>query len=143
MQLSRKFRLVSIWKNSSETRMDSLTLGAYTLWSSSRAGMNALVVSVSSAVVQRYLSHIHEASLSLQPQIQSAAVDILSFTIKQGLAHPLQVRPYELSRLLRLSNLRDISHFLLLSLLKRVPTLHSVRGRMHFMPCSIISIRHF
>ncbi|TDL22099.1 hypothetical protein BD410DRAFT_770589 [Rickenella mellea] len=48
---------------------------------------------VSSAVVQRYLDQIHEAALAVQPQVQSAAVDILSFTIKQGLAHPLQSFP--------------------------------------------------
>lgn len=48
---------------------------------------------VSSAVVQRYLNHILESALSLQPQIQAAAIDILSFTIKQGLAHPLQSFP--------------------------------------------------
>ncbi|KAH9923582.1 hypothetical protein B0H21DRAFT_765352 [Amylocystis lapponica] len=48
---------------------------------------------VSSAVVQRYLDPILQAALSLNAQIQSAAVDILSFTIKQGLAHPLQSFP--------------------------------------------------
>jgi cohesin loading factor subunit SCC2 len=47
--------------------------------------------SVSSAVVQRYLEHILEATLSPQQAIQSAALEILTFTIKQGLAHPLQV----------------------------------------------------
>lgn len=50
------------------------------------------ILSVSSAIVQRYLPHILEAALGVQPRIQSAAVDIMSFTIKQGLAHPLQVR---------------------------------------------------
>ncbi|KAF9806781.1 hypothetical protein IEO21_08541 [Rhodonia placenta] len=48
---------------------------------------------VSSAVVQRYLVPILEAALSHNAQIQTAAVDILSFTIKQGLAHPLQSFP--------------------------------------------------
>ncbi|KAI0643094.1 hypothetical protein C8Q79DRAFT_1002826 [Trametes meyenii] len=48
---------------------------------------------VSSAVVQRYLDKILEAALSQTPQIQAAAVDILTFTIKQGLAHPLQSFP--------------------------------------------------
>lgn len=47
--------------------------------------------SVSSAIVQRYLGPILEAALSQHQQIQSAAIDVLSFTIKQGLAHPLQV----------------------------------------------------
>ena len=47
--------------------------------------------SVSSAIVQRYLTQILSAALSRQAPIQAAAVDILGFTIKQGLAHPLQV----------------------------------------------------
>jgi cohesin loading factor subunit SCC2 len=47
--------------------------------------------SVSSAVVQRYMSPILEAALSNNVQIQAAAIDILTFTVKQGLAHPLQV----------------------------------------------------
>lgn len=46
---------------------------------------------VSSAVVQRYLQQILDAALVKDPQVQNAAVDILGFTIKQGLAHPLQV----------------------------------------------------
>ena len=49
--------------------------------------------SVSSAIVQRYMDPILDAALSQHPQTQSAAVDILSFTIKQGLAHPLQSFP--------------------------------------------------
>lgn len=48
---------------------------------------------VSSAIVQRYMDPILDAALSQHPQTQSAAVDILSFTIKQGLAHPLQSFP--------------------------------------------------
>ncbi|KAG2115459.1 hypothetical protein DEU56DRAFT_932992 [Suillus clintonianus] len=48
---------------------------------------------VSSAVVQRYISSILDAALSQNSQIQNVAVDILSFTIKQGLAHPLQSFP--------------------------------------------------
>jgi cohesin loading factor subunit SCC2 len=48
---------------------------------------------VSSAVVQRYMDPILDAALSQHPQTQGAAVDILSFTIKQGLAHPLQSFP--------------------------------------------------
>lgn len=50
-----------------------------------------LVDSVSSAIVQRYLPQILEAALSTQVRIQAMAVDILGFTIRQGLAHPLQV----------------------------------------------------
>ncbi|KAF8552743.1 hypothetical protein OG21DRAFT_1477602 [Imleria badia] len=48
---------------------------------------------VSSAVVQRYISPILVAALSQNPQIQAVAVDILTFTVKQGLAHPLQSFP--------------------------------------------------
>ncbi|KAI8994107.1 hypothetical protein BD414DRAFT_481445 [Trametes punicea] len=48
---------------------------------------------VSSAVVQRYLDKILDAALSQNAAIQAAAVDILTFTIKQGLAHPLQSFP--------------------------------------------------
>ncbi|PPQ86325.1 hypothetical protein CVT25_005626 [Psilocybe cyanescens] len=48
---------------------------------------------VSSAIVQRYLEHVLEAALSSHSQIQSVAIDVLSFTIKQGLAHPLQSFP--------------------------------------------------
>ncbi|KAF7297577.1 Sister chromatid cohesion protein [Mycena kentingensis (nom. inval.)] len=48
---------------------------------------------VSSAVVQRYLTHILDAALSPHPHIQAAAIDVLTFTIKQGLAHPLQSFP--------------------------------------------------
>ncbi|KIJ60270.1 hypothetical protein HYDPIDRAFT_32393 [Hydnomerulius pinastri MD-312] len=48
---------------------------------------------VSSAVVQRYITPILEAALSQNSQTQAVAVDILSFTVKQGLAHPLQSFP--------------------------------------------------
>ncbi|KAH7906512.1 hypothetical protein BJ138DRAFT_1071604 [Hygrophoropsis aurantiaca] len=48
---------------------------------------------VSSAIVQRYITPILEAALSENLQIQAVAVDILSFTIRQGLAHPLQSFP--------------------------------------------------
>lgn len=47
--------------------------------------------SVSSAVIQRYLQQVLDAALSANTQIQSSAVEILSYTIKQGLAHPLLV----------------------------------------------------
>ena len=53
---------------------------------------------VSSAVLQRYLDPILKAALSPVPQLQSGAIDVLTFTIKQGLTHPLQVsRAEELS----------------------------------------------
>ncbi|KAJ7457662.1 hypothetical protein B0H11DRAFT_208709 [Mycena galericulata] len=48
---------------------------------------------VSSAVVQRYMDHILTAALGQHPQIQATAIDVLTFTIKQGLAHPLQSFP--------------------------------------------------
>ncbi|KAG8832210.1 Sister chromatid cohesion protein 2 [Serendipita sp. 399] len=48
---------------------------------------------VSSAIVQRYLRQILDAALVNNPQIQNSAVDILGFTIKQGLAHPLHCLP--------------------------------------------------
>ncbi|KIK69873.1 hypothetical protein GYMLUDRAFT_34262 [Collybiopsis luxurians FD-317 M1] len=48
---------------------------------------------VSSAVVQRYLDPILTAAFSSNPHIQALAIDILTFTIKQGLAHPLQSFP--------------------------------------------------
>ncbi|TCD62425.1 Sister chromatid cohesion protein 2 [Steccherinum ochraceum] len=48
---------------------------------------------VSSAVVQRYIRYILNDALSRNEKIQSAAVDILSFTVKQGLAHPLELFP--------------------------------------------------
>ncbi|KAL1743690.1 sister chromatid cohesion C-terminus-domain-containing protein [Schizophyllum fasciatum] len=48
---------------------------------------------VASAVVQRYLQHVLEAALSQHTIIQSPAIDVLSFTVKQGLAHPLQSFP--------------------------------------------------
>ncbi|KAL1664712.1 hypothetical protein GGF50DRAFT_101537 [Schizophyllum commune] len=48
---------------------------------------------VASAVVQRYLDHVLTAALSQNPIIQSPAIDVLSFTVKQGLAHPLQSFP--------------------------------------------------
>jgi len=51
----------------------------------------AQLFSVSSAIVQRYLDHVLEAALCQNAQIQAVAIDVLSFTIKQGLAHPLQV----------------------------------------------------
>ncbi|KAF9267598.1 hypothetical protein L218DRAFT_955463 [Marasmius fiardii PR-910] len=48
---------------------------------------------VASAVVQRYMTHILNAALSQNLQIQGSAIDILTFTVKQGLAHPLQSFP--------------------------------------------------
>jgi cohesin loading factor subunit SCC2 len=49
--------------------------------------------SVASAIVQRYLNEVLDAALAQNPQTQNIAIDILSFTVKQGLAHPLQSFP--------------------------------------------------
>ncbi|RDB15317.1 Protein rad9 [Hypsizygus marmoreus] len=72
---------------------------------------------VSSAIVQRYLSPILDAALSQHPQIQATAIDVLSFTIKQGLAHPLQSFPVivalETSPLPSLSNRASALHAVL------------------------------
>ncbi|KAI7965552.1 hypothetical protein MJO29_001300 [Puccinia striiformis f. sp. tritici] len=48
---------------------------------------------VISAIVQRYLPHITTLAQSIKPHIQKTAVDIISFTIKQGLTHPLECVP--------------------------------------------------
>ncbi|KAJ3769502.1 protein rad9 [Lentinula raphanica] len=49
---------------------------------------------VSSAIVQRYLEPILGAAMSQHAHIQASAIDILTFTVKQGLAHPLQSFPF-------------------------------------------------
>jgi cohesin loading factor subunit SCC2 len=56
-----------------------------------RAQLTACVLSVSTAIVQRYLTVILETAISTTISIQKVAIDILSFTVTQGLAHPLQV----------------------------------------------------
>ncbi|CAE6459153.1 unnamed protein product [Rhizoctonia solani] len=48
---------------------------------------------VSSAIIQRYLTQILSSALSPNRHIQAPAADILTFTIRQGLAHPLQCFP--------------------------------------------------
>ncbi|KAH9917952.1 uncharacterized protein B0H18DRAFT_1086944 [Fomitopsis serialis] len=62
---------------------------------SSLRGYQALTTlsELTGEVSHRYLDPILQAALSPNTIIQSAAVDILSFTIKQGLAHPLQSFP--------------------------------------------------
>jgi cohesin loading factor subunit SCC2 len=78
--------------NLSAIPMGSPTLGKYDgTGGETRRAQRPL--SVSSAIVQRYMDPVLDAALSQHPQTQSAAVDILSFTIKQGLAHPLQSFP--------------------------------------------------
>ncbi|KIY69312.1 hypothetical protein CYLTODRAFT_436196 [Cylindrobasidium torrendii FP15055 ss-10] len=74
---------------------------------------------VGSAVIQRYLEHILQAALSRQQQVQTTAIDILSFTIRQGLAHPLQSFPVvvalETSSTTKTSNRANALHALLQS----------------------------
>ncbi|PLW54207.1 hypothetical protein PCANC_04542 [Puccinia coronata f. sp. avenae] len=48
---------------------------------------------VISAIVQRYLPQITNLAQSTQSHIQRTAVEIISFTIKQGLTHPLECVP--------------------------------------------------
>lgn len=76
-----------------------------------------LACSVSSAIVQRYLDQVLQAALSPGSQNQAAAVDVLSFTIKQGLAHPLQSFPViialETSPITSLSNRATALHSIL------------------------------
>ncbi len=74
-----------------EILMGSRILGMCSRLLSSCLLLSACAHSVSSAIVQRYLDPILEAALSTHAHIQSSAIDILTFTIKQGLAHPLQV----------------------------------------------------
>ena len=48
--------------------------------------------SVSSAIAQRYLPQIKRSALSTDAQMRNAALDVIGFVVKQGLAHPLEVR---------------------------------------------------
>lgn len=47
--------------------------------------------SVSSAVIQGNIDAILKGAASSYPPLQDAALDVLTFTVKQGLNHPLQV----------------------------------------------------
>ncbi|KAF8968942.1 hypothetical protein BDZ97DRAFT_1797116 [Flammula alnicola] len=76
---------------------------------------------VSSAIVQRYLDHVLEAALSQNSQIQAVAIDVLSFTVKQGLAHPLQSFPVIVA--LETSPVPGISN--------RASTLHAILQGKH------------
>lgn len=42
-------------------------------------------------MVQRTISYVKDAALSHVPSLQSAALDVLAFTVNQGLYHPLMV----------------------------------------------------
>lgn len=45
---------------------------------------------VASAIIQRYSSHLHKSALAKNPLLQTPAIDILCFTVRQGLSHPLE-----------------------------------------------------
>jgi cohesin loading factor subunit SCC2 len=47
-------------------------------------------ISVSSAVVQRYFTQILDCCVTNHAAVQSSAIDILGFVVRQGLAHPIQ-----------------------------------------------------
>ncbi|EJD50599.1 hypothetical protein AURDEDRAFT_182486 [Auricularia subglabra TFB-10046 SS5] len=84
---------------------------------------------VASAVVQRYLQQILDAALTKHPQIQNSAMDILQFTIRQGLAHPLQCLPTIVAL--------ETSPIQLMSL--RANALHSV---LHAKHASLVNMRY-
>lgn len=46
---------------------------------------------LSTAVVQRNIQHILNGAKSHHPQTQSAAMDILAFTVRNMLYHPIEV----------------------------------------------------
>ena len=48
--------------------------------------------------MQRYLTHVLDAAMTIHPALQSVAIDILGFVVRQGLAHPIQASP-NISRL--------------------------------------------
>lgn len=48
---------------------------------------------VALAVVQRYMANVTKAALSPLAQLHKPAVDIIGFTIRQGLAHPIACLP--------------------------------------------------
>ncbi|KAF8158512.1 hypothetical protein B0H34DRAFT_797892 [Crassisporium funariophilum] len=92
---------------------------------------------VSSAIVQRYLDHVLEAALSQNISIQGVAIDVLSFTIKQGLAHPLQSFPVivalETSPVTSISNRASALHAILQSKhASLLNTRYTISARMSF-----------
>ena len=72
---------------------------------------------MTSAIVQRYLDHVLEAALSQKASIQTVAIDVLTFTVKQGLAHPLQSFPVivalETSPIISINNRASALHAIL------------------------------
>ncbi|KAF8636245.1 hypothetical protein AX17_003730 [Amanita inopinata Kibby_2008] len=84
---------------------------------------------VSSAVVQRYLNPILDAALAKHVQIQAVAIDVLTFTIKQGLAHPLQSFPVIIA--LETSPVPSISN--------RASALHAI---LHGKHASLLNTRY-
>lgn len=79
--------------------------------------------------MQRYLDQVLEAALSPASTNQGAAVDVLSFTIKQGLAHPLQSFPVIIA--LETSPVTSLSN--------RATALHSILQGKH---ASLINTRY-
>jgi hypothetical protein len=90
--------------------------------------------------VQRYLPQILDSALSSHLATQAAAVDIIGFTIRQGLAHPLQVRvlPGFVSIY---SYICSLSASPLSLLLKRATIRPSVRELLLYTPYFIPSTR--
>ncbi|KAH7103288.1 hypothetical protein BKA62DRAFT_696412 [Auriculariales sp. MPI-PUGE-AT-0066] len=84
---------------------------------------------VASAVVQRYLQHILDSALSKDTQIQHSSLEILTFTIKQGLAHPLQCLPVIVA--LETSDAEGVS--------SRAIALHAV---LHSKHASLVNVRY-
>jgi cohesin loading factor subunit SCC2 len=56
------------------------------------------MVRVSTAVVQRNIGAILAGSKSAHPALQDSALNVLDFTVRQGLYHPLEVRAFSMMR---------------------------------------------
>ncbi|KZW01563.1 hypothetical protein EXIGLDRAFT_738517 [Exidia glandulosa HHB12029] len=84
---------------------------------------------VAAAIVQRYLPQILDAAVTKNVQVQNSAMDILTFTVKQGLAHPLQCLPTIIAL--------ETSPNVLLS--TRANALHAV---MHSKHASLVNMRY-
>ncbi|KEI37889.1 uncharacterized protein L969DRAFT_554447 [Mixia osmundae IAM 14324] len=69
----------------SDDMLDSVDLDKLT-----GAKNNFAESSIASALVQRYLPVILEACVALDVHLQAAAVDMVGYTVQQGLCHPMQ-----------------------------------------------------
>ena len=65
-------------------------------------------IRLSTAVVQRNIKHILDGAKSQHPQTQSAAMDILAFTVKNMLYHPIEVGAIDRGRSRRSSQCMSI-----------------------------------